>query len=178
MKFVYGCLALFAFLIYSMLFGESEVSDVELARFALDELPVLVEENAQVLAEYDPQVSSDGGGALRIEAEGPTLIDLATVEGAGENRSFRQLLYQAKLRTEDVTGPVFLVMQAGIAEVPMPVIGIDTALTGTNDWTPIETYAGNPQDTYHKATTTLQLEIRGSGTVWVDDLRLVSRRHL
>lgn len=178
MKFVFVCLAAFAGLVYWMLFASTEVHDTQLAHFALNELPASVEHDPKVTAEFDPVVSSDGAGSVRIDADAPTFVELAEVEGAGEDLSFRQLVYQAKLKTEDVSGPVFLVMQAGIHEVPMPVVGIEQAITGTQDWTPVEIVAGNPKDTFHKAITTLQLEVRGTGTVWVDDLRLVNRKHL
>ena len=178
MKLIFACLAAFAGLVYWMLFASTEVHDTQLAHFALDALPASVERDSRVSAEFDAQVSSDGGGSVRIDADSPTFVELAHVKGAGEDLSFRQLVYQAKLKTADVDGPVFLVMQAGIEEVAMPVVGIERAITGTQDWTPIEIVAGNPKNTYHKGTTTLQLEVRGTGTVWVDDLRLVNRKHL
>ncbi len=178
MKFVFGCLAAFAGLVYWMLFASTEVHDTQIAHFALDALPASVERDSRVKAEFDAEVSSDGRGSVRIDAESPTFVELAQVQGAGEDLSFRQLVYQAKVKTEEASGPVFLVMQAGIEEVAMPVVGLERAITGTQDWTPIEIVAGNPKDTYHKGVTTLQLEVRGTGTVWVDDLRLVNRKHL
>ena len=179
MKFVFACLAAFAGLVYWMLFASTEAVDTQIAHVALDALPASAESVPQATARFDPEVSSDGAGSVRIDAEGPTFVELAEVEGAGEDLSFRQLVFQAQVKTEAMTGPVFLVMQAGIHEVPMPVVGADQqTLTGTQDWTPMEVVAGNPQDTFHRETTTLQLEVRGAGTVWIDDLRLVNRKHL
>ncbi|MGH0031883.1 MAG: hypothetical protein ACQGVC_19005 [Myxococcota bacterium] len=175
MRYVYGCVALFAGLVYWMLFGEPSYEVTEIARFAIDGSDALSRDLSRVDATFDPQVSSDADGSLRIDAPDRLFVELATVEGGGQDLSFRELLYEAKLKTEDVTGPVFLVMDAGI-HGGMPVVGRENALTGTHDWTTLRVAAGNPQDTRLDYPTTLQLEIGGSGTVWIDDVRLVARR--
>ena len=57
----------------------------------------------------------------------------------------------------------------------MPVIGLDESITGTNDWTTLQIWAGNGGNVKHFGTT-LQIEIRGTGTIWVDDVKLLSRQ--
>lgn len=175
MKFVYGCVLVFAGLVYWMLFGEPSYEENELARFAIDGSDGLSPDVARVDAVFDPEVSSDRGGSLRIDADGPVFVELASVPGEDEDVSFRQLLYEARVKTRDARGPVFLVMQAGIGP-GMPVSGVEHALTGSHDWTTLRAAAGNPGGTRLDGVTKLQLEIAGSGTVWIDDLRLVSRR--
>jgi len=178
MKFVFLLLAAFAGLIWWMLHGEPQYSDTVLARFPVDDASELSPAVQKVGAEMDYTVSSDGNGSLRIDATAPTFVELAKVWGDMEDLSFRQLLYEAKVRTENASGPVFLVMQAGVTGAPggsMPVIGRDKAITGTQDWTTMQIYAGNGAGVKH-LDTTLQLEIQGPGTVWVDDMRLVSRQ--
>ena len=65
------------------------------ARFAMNGPVGLAETLAEAPVEWDVGVSSDGRGSLRIDAEKPMLIELAQVEGQGENLSFRQILYEA-----------------------------------------------------------------------------------
>lgn len=179
MKFVFLMLAVFAGLVWWMLMGEPQYNDTVLAHFPIADKAELSRSVAKVDAEMDFTTSSDGNGSLRIDASGPTtFVELAQVWGQGEDLSFRQLVYEAKVKTDEAAGPVFLVMQAGVSGAPggsMPVIGRDDAITGTNDWTTMTVKAGNGGGVQHM-TTTLQLEIHGGGTVWVDDLRLLSRQ--
>ena len=177
MRYVFGLLALFAGLIFWMLFGDGGTHDVELAHFPLDGPPSITHDRT-IDVRWDPEVSSDGRGSLRVDFDGTNLLSLARVPGKGEDLSFRQLVFEAKLKTEATTGPVFLVMQAGIHQVAMPVVGSEGAIRGTHDWTPISVVAGNPANTHHVGTTTLQLQVQGKGTAWIDDLRLLSRQHL
>ena len=174
MKFVFLLLAVFAGLVYLMLFGETQYAVTELAHLPMDEFESVDEMHTATL-QFDPVHSTDGSGSLRIDVEGPTLVELGQVPGKGEDLSFRQLHYQANVRTQDVDGPVFLVMQAGIRG-GMPVVGNDDALQGSTDWTTLQLAAGNPENTYLVEPTTLQLDVRGSGTVWVDDVRLAIRQ--
>ena len=176
MKPAFFALALFAGLVWWMLHGEPQYDDTELARLVLDDTRQLSPSVEDVPAEIDREISSDGRGSLRIDATEPTFVELARIHGKGEDLSFRQLLYEAKVKTEGVNGPVFLVMQAGITADGMPVVGNENSISGTNDWTTLQVAAGNPGNVKHVATTTLQLEIGGPGTVWIDDVRLVSRR--
>lgn len=174
MKFVFLLLAGFAGLVYLMLFGETQYSVTELAHFPMDEFESVDEMHTATL-QFDPVHSTDGRGSLRIDVAGPTLVELGEVEGQGENLSYRQLFYEAKVKTQDLSGPAFLVMQAGVRG-GMPVIGSENVLEGSQDWTTLQLATGNPENTYHSETTTLQLDVRGQGTVWVDDVRLAIRQ--
>jgi len=178
MKPAFLLIAVVAVVTWWMLLGEPQHTDTLLGHFPVDDASELSGDIDRVGAEMDYSTSSDGNGSLRIDAEGPTtFVELAKVWGNGEDLSFRQLVYEARVRTQDV-GPVFLVMQAGVTGAPegsMPVVGRDHAITGTHDWTTLEVHAGNGGGVKH-LTTTLQLEIHGGGTVWIDDLRLLSRQ--
>jgi hypothetical protein len=179
MKIVLVLIVAFALGVWWMLLGEPQHTDTLLAHFPVDDASELSHDIHRVDAAMDYDSSSDGNGSLRIDASGPTtFVELAKVHGNGEDLSFRQLVYQARVRTQDAVGPVFLVMQAGVTGAPegsMPVVGREGAITGTHDWTTLEVHAGNGAGVRH-LTTTLQLEIHGGGTVWVDDLRLLSRQ--
>jgi hypothetical protein len=127
---------------------------------------------------FDRAVTSDGGGSLRIDATDVQLVNLYRIWGEEEDLGFRKLVYEADVRTEGVKGDVFLVMQAGVTSVPggsMAVLGEDSAITGTTDWTTLHASAGNPAGA-RLLETTLQLHIGGPGTVWIDDIRLINRQ--
>lgn len=120
---------------------------------------------------FDKHTSSDGNGSLRITATGPTVVRLfevgdLTVENA-------RLIYQAKVRTEDVDGHVYLEMWChfpGRGEFFSR--SLQTPLSGTTNWTTEETpfflKKGQKPD-YIK----LNLVINGTGTAWIDDIRLL-----
>jgi hypothetical protein len=134
----------------------------------VDDRSEMAKDVEKVGGEMDYDISSDGNGSLRIDARERVLVDLYRVWGNEEDLSFRQLVYEAKVRTEQASAPVFLVMQAGLTSAPhgMPVVGRDKAIHGTNDWTTLQIWAGNPPGT-RLLETTLQLEIDGPGTVWI-----------
>ncbi len=120
---------------------------------------------------FDKHTSSDGNGSLRITATGPTVVRLfevgdLTVENA-------RLIYQAKVRTVDVDGHVYLEMWChfpGRGEFFSR--SLQTPLSGTTNWTTEETpfflKKGQKPD-YIK----LNLVINGTGTAWIDDIRLL-----
>jgi hypothetical protein len=177
MRFVFLLLAGFAGLVWWMLHAEPQFVDSPIAHHAVDDLSGFADDPERIRLAMDYDISSDGNGSLRIEADHRELVTLYVVH---EERdiSYRRLVYQAKVRTQDVQGPVFLVMQAGITPGPaggMPVIGIERAEAGSQDWTELEAFAGNPSNTRHFFSK-LQIDIGGPGTVWVDDVRLLSRQ--
>lgn len=178
MKFVFTLLAVFAALIWWMLHGEPNYTDTPIAAWSVDDMSGMTSDVARVGGVIDHNVSYDGNGSLRLDLTNPQLVNLYKVWGNEEDLSFRQLLYEAKVKTEHASGPVFLVMQAGVSGAPgggMPVIGLDKSISGTNDWTTLQIWAGNGGNVVHFGTT-LQIEIRGTGTIWVDDVKLLSRQ--
>ena len=178
MKFVFFLLAVFAALIWWMLHGEPNYTDTPIAAWSVDDMSGMTSDVARAGGVIDHNVSYDGNGSLRLDLTTPQLVNLYKVWGNEEDLSFRQLLYEAKVKTEHASGPVFLVMQAGVSGAPgggMPVIGLDKSISGTNDWTTLQIWAGNGGNVVHFGTT-LQIEIRGTGTIWVDDVKLLSRQ--
>jgi hypothetical protein len=82
-------------------------------------------------------------------------------------------MYQARVRTENIDGQVYLEMWChfpGRGEYFSR--GLQSPLTGTKDWITIETpffmRKGEKPD-YVK----LNLVINGKGTAWIDDIRLI-----
>jgi len=140
----------------------------ELKRFALDDTEGLI---TQADVQIDRQITSDGNGSLRIEATKPTTVRL--FETGDIDIEDARLIYQAKVRTENVEGKVYLEMWChfpGRGEFFSK--GLVTPLTGTTDWTTQETpfflkEGENPDN------VKLNLVIDGKGTAWIDDIRLL-----
>jgi len=140
----------------------------ELRRFALDNTEGLITQSG---VRIDEQISSDGNGSLRIEAMEPTTIRL--FETGDIDIENTRLIYQAKVRTENVEGQVYLEMWChfpGKGEYFSK--GLMNPLSGTNDWTSAETpfflKKGESPD-----NVKLNLVVDGKGTVWIDDIRLL-----
>jgi len=101
--------------------------------------------------------------------------DNATLVMAGDiDVENARLIYKAQVRTENVEGQVYLEMWCcfpGKGEFFSR--GLMTPLTGTTDWTTQETpfflkKGQNPDN------VKLNLVINGKGTVWIDDIRLLT----
>lgn len=119
--------------------------------------------------EFDPGVSSDGNGSLKITATNTTVrlyeINNIDIEDT-------RLIYQAKIKTDDFQGSVFLEMWCsfeGLGEFFSR--DMQTPISGTIDWSSEETIfmlqkGQNPQN------VKLNIVINGTGTVWVDDIKL------
>jgi hypothetical protein len=144
------------------------VEVTELRRFALDNTEGLITQSG---VRIDEQISSDGNGSLRIEAMEPTTIRL--FETGDIDIENTRLIYQAKVRTENVEGQVYLEMWChfpGKGEYFSK--GLMNPLSGTNDWTAAETpfflKKGESPD-----NVKLNLVVDGKGTVWIDDIRLL-----
>jgi len=122
--------------------------------------------------ELDTQITSDGNGSLKIVAEGPTTVRLFEVEGLGVEDA--QLAYRARLRAEGVEGQVYLEMWChfpGAGEFFSRAL--ESPISGSTEWISQETLffleKGQTPD-----LVKLNLVIAGTGTVWVDEVTLVS----
>ena len=121
---------------------------------------------------FDPQVSADGNGSLRVAADAAKTVRLYET-GAIDVENAR-LTYRARIRTEGVRGRVYLEMWCrfpGRGEFFSRALA--TPLSGTTEWssqeTPFLLKAGeNPEN------IRLNLVIEGPGTVWIDDVVLES----
>ncbi len=119
---------------------------------------------------FDPDVTSDANGSLRITAAGTTtfrLYELADVD-AEDTR----LVYRARIRTEDVDGKAYLEMWCSFpGQGEFFSRALHAPVSGTNEWstqeTPFFLKAGQNPD-----RVKLNLVIEGSGTVWIDDIVL------
>ena len=143
-------------------------SAVELKKFPVDSMEGVL---TQTGVEVDNKITSDGKGALRITADGPTTVRLFEVHDLDVENA--RLIYQAKVRTEGVEGQVYLEMWCNFpGKGEFFSRGLQTPLSGSTGWTTEETpfilQKGEKPD-YIK----LNLVINGKGTAWIDDIRLL-----
>ena len=120
---------------------------------------------------FDAETSSDGNGSIRIVAQEPTTVRL--YETGDIDVENARLAYRAHLRTQDVKGQVYLEMWChcpGGGEFFSRAL--QSPVTGTTEWvtqeTPFMLQAGQNPD-----NVKLNLVVDGSGTVWIDDIKLV-----
>ena len=121
----------------------------------------------------DSNISRDGKGSLRIDVKGTQTHKLYRLGDIDIEGAF--LIYQAALRTENLDGEVFLEMICFFqAEGEFFSRNFEQALSGTTDWTvrstPFKLLAGQNPDVVE-----LNVHVSGSGTVWIDDIRLLKR---
>ncbi len=164
---------LFLFLSITVIFilsgcTEQPVQVTELKHFPIDSIDEVITKSG---VKIDNEISSDGNGSLRVDASQKTVVRLFEVSGIDIENA--RLVYQAKIRTENVKGQVFLEMWCGFpGQGEYFSRSIQTPLTGTTDWTTEETpfflKKGQKPD-YIK----LNLVVDGMGTAWIDDIRLI-----
>jgi hypothetical protein len=148
--------------------SQSSTQATELRHYPLDNLDGIITQSA---VQIDKKISSDGKGSLRITVTKPTVIRLFEVRDLSVENA--RLIYQARVRTENVDGQVYLEMWCHFpGKGEFFSRGLQTPLTGTTDWTTEETpfflnKGENPD--YVK----LNLVINGKGTAWIDDIRLL-----
>ena len=146
---------------------DNAADTIALPHFPLDDLEGVI---AQSGVEIDRNISSDGNGSLRITAEEPATVNLFEVHDIDIENA--RLLYQARVRTKDITGEVFLEMW-----VHLPGKGefftrnVHTPASGTTNWKTMEApfFLKTGQNPDY---VTLNLVINGTGTVWIDDIKL------
>jgi hypothetical protein len=159
-------IGLFPFFILGCSLSAQDV--IELRSFPLDSLEGILTRTG---VQLDKHNSSDGKGSLKIIANQPTTVRLFEVSGVDVDDA--RLVYRAKVRTEGVEGVVFLEMWCHFpGKGEFFSRGLQTPLTGTTNWTTEETpfflKKGEKPD-YVK----LNLVIKGKGTAWIDDIRLL-----
>jgi hypothetical protein len=148
-----------------------EPETITLKHYPLNDLDQVVAQSGIAL---DSRITVDGKGALRIDAESPTVVRL--FEAGDLDIEDAILVYQARLRTEGVEGQLYLEMLCSFpGRGQFFSRGLQHALTGSNGWTTTQTYfflrqGENPDNVW------LNLIFSGRGTAWVDDVRLIKTR--
>jgi len=149
-------------------YSEPSAQVAEIKKFPVNSMDGIITRSG---VRIDKKVSSDGKGSLRITANGPTVVRLFEVRGLDVEDA--RLIYQAKVRTKNIEGQVFLEMWCHFpGKGDFFSRGLQSPLTGTTEWTTLETpfflRKGEKPD-YVK----LNLVINGKGIAWIDDIRLI-----
>lgn len=139
----------------------------EAKHFALDSLGELVASTPGV--SYDPDVSTDGRGSIRVDATGKVTVPLFEIRDVSCENCI--LAYQARLKTENLEGQAYLEMWVRVPQGEFFSRSVDHPLTGSTDWmrvsTPFFLQAGQAPDLLR-----LNLVVVGRGRAWIDDVRL------
>ncbi|MBM4383325.1 MAG: hypothetical protein FJ091_08120 [Deltaproteobacteria bacterium] len=124
---------------------------------------------------FDPAVSVDGRGSFRIEASGErTVIHLADVPI--EAPKLPRVSYRAKLRGENVAGRAYLEMWVTVKNHgEFFSRALHSQISGTSDWSTHEAPFFLEAD-QEPTRAKLNVVVEGTGTVWVDGIRLSAGR--
>ena len=143
--------------------------DSELLRhYSIDSLEGVLTKTGIV---FNEEITEDGNGSIRVRADEPGQVPL--FETGDIDVENARLIYQAKVRTEGVEGKVYLEMWCRFpGKGEFFSRALQAPLTGNSDWTKQETpfflkSGENPDN------VKLNLVIEGTGTVWIDDIRLI-----
>jgi len=143
----------------------------ELKHYPLDSINSVITRSG---IHFDRKISSDGKGSLKIVAHKPITIKLfETGEIDVENA---KIVYLAKVRSDNLEGQAFLEMWCefeGKGEFFSKAL--DSPISGTKDWREMETpFFLKPGQ--NPSNIRLNLQVKGKGTVWIDDIRLVKTK--
>jgi hypothetical protein len=141
---------------------------VELKHYPVNSMDGVISKTG---VQFDKDISTDGNGSLRITGDRPTTIRL--YETGDIDVEDCRLVYQAKLRTENVDGQVFIEMWCHFPpEGEFFSRAMQSPLSGTNEWlsqeTPFFLKKGENPD-----NVKINIVVNGKGTVWVDDIHLL-----
>ena len=148
--------------------AQAPTGAVDLKRFPLDSLEGV---RGTTGASFDPKISADGHGSLRVDAKEPITVPLFEVTEVGIDNA--SLIYQASLQSENLDGKAFLEMWVRIpGKGEFFSRGLDRPITGTMSWmtvaTPFFLQPGQKPNLIR-----LNLVIQGKGRVWIDDVHLM-----
>lgn len=141
---------------------------VELKHYPLDSLEGIISRSG---IELDTTVSSDGKGSLRVTAAAPVTVRLYETGDIPVDNA--RLVYQARLRTENVQGQAYLEMWCRFpGKGEFFSRALQAPLSGTAEWSSQET-SFSLKEGEDPDEIKLNLVINGTGTVWIDDIRLI-----
>ena len=139
-----------------------------LAGFPLDSIEGVITRDG---VEFDNAFSADGSGSLKITATGDRVVQL--FETGNLDAEDCILYYRAKIKTKNLIGQAYLMMICrftGKGEAFSK--GLGAVKSGNMDWSTAETpfflKKGENLDNIK-----LQIVINGTGSVWIDDIKLV-----
>jgi len=144
----------------------SVAADAEqLARFSLDDATAI-----QTVISTDNRIKTEGSGAIKVATAWPTAICLAQVDGLKVDNA--TLMYVAQVKADNLNGNAYLEMWCRVNGGEYFSRGLDSVVSGSSEWQTLKTpFLLKPGQKADKVT--LNLVVNGSGTVWIDDVRLL-----
>lgn len=165
--------AVLAFLLLPFVVMAASGSLVELKTYSLDTLDNVLTKLSVV--ELDEQISSDGKASLKINAKEPVMVNLfksgdIDVENA-------KLIYQAKVKTQGFKGKAYLEMWCYLEKDGKLSRyfsrDLNTPITGDTEGWQLEETPFFLKEGQNPVDVELNIVIQGTGTVWVDDVKLL-----
>jgi hypothetical protein len=149
--------------------GAGTAGAIEVAHFPLSDGAI----PAGADAAFDPGVSQDGGGSLRVQTSQGGRLRLYRLDDLGLVQG--EVAFTGFLRSRGLSGRAVLEMWCRPAEGEAAFVrGYGSAVTGDSEWAPQEVRFSNPALCRNPVSIELNVLIEGAGTVWIDDLRLWS----
>jgi hypothetical protein len=147
--------------------SKSQVAVTDLKSFPTDSLNEVI---TQTDVTIDKDGSTTGRGSVKMTANEPRTVRLYETGPIDVDNA--RLIYKAKLRTDNVNGQAYLEMWCSFpGKGEYFSRGLQSPLSGTNGWTTVETpfflKKGEKPD-----NVKLNVVINGTGTVWIDDVKL------
>ena len=140
----------------------------EIMKFPVDDLEGVITRSG---IEIDRTISSDNKASLRITATGPRTVRLYEIENLDVEKA--RLIYKARLRTQDLKGKAYLEMWCHFpGKGEFFSRALDQPYSGTTNWSTTET-AFFLRKGQNPDRVRLNVVVEGSGTVWIDDIRLL-----
>ncbi len=148
--------------------SQQSVKTIEVKHYPIDSMEGIITKSG---VQIDKEITSDGNGSLHIVANEPTTVRLYETGDIDIESSL--LIYQARLRTDNVEGQVYLEMWCHFpGKGEFFSRALHSPLSGSQEWNSQETpfllkKGENPDN------VKINLVINGRGNIWIDDIRLV-----
>jgi len=146
----------------------NEVQVAEIKTFPTDNMDAIITRSD---VSIDKEISSNGKSSVKMIANSPTTFKLFETGPIDVDNA--RLIYKAKVRTDNVKGQAFLEMWCSFpGKGEFFSRGLQNPMSGTNGWTSVETpfflKKGEKPD-----NVKLNVVVDGTGTVWIDDVKLM-----
>jgi hypothetical protein len=150
--------------------GQKNAPEQKTYTYPLDSLDDVITQSGVSL---DEEIKAEGTASLRVTVEAgeqPHTIRLFELGDLDVEEA--RLLYQARLRCQDLNGQAFLEMLCHFpGQGEFFSRALQDAITGTTDWTTQETIFYLQKDE-NPDNVMLNLVVTGPGTVWIDDIKV------
>lgn len=164
---------LLTFLAFPLIVMAASDNLVEIKAYSLDTLDNILTKLSVV--ELDEEISSDGKASLKINVKEPVMINL--FKSGDIDVEDAKLVYQAKIKTQEFKGKVYLEMWCYFEKDGQLSRyfsrDLNTPITGDTEGWQLEQTPFFLKKDQNPVDVELNVVIQGTGTVWVDDVKLM-----